>query len=398
MAIILEPIGKNTAPAITLGALIASQTKEDNFLIILSSDHIIRDTLEFKKTIIRGLEHADNGEIVTFGIEPKTPECGYGYIESYNELSKDKKSSKIKRFIEKPDISIARKLIKDKHFSWNSGIFLFKASSIVEELKKFVPDVVENCKKSLDQAESDLDFIRINKDIFSKCPNVAVDTAVMENTSMGTVIRLDAGWSDIGSWESIWENAKKDNLNNSIKGKGVLSESEGCYLRSENRLVVGLGIKDLIIVETDDAVLIANKKSTQKVKNIVKDLQTKNFLEGRLNRKLYRPWGNFTSIASGPRWQVKRLEINPGESLSLQMHFHRSEHWVIVNGIAKVEIDNKETFLQKSESIYVPLRAKHRLSNPGQDLLVIIEVQNGEYLGEDDIVRFQDFYGRGNST
>lgn len=393
-SVILEPEGKNTAPAIALAALLTNQRKEDPALIILSSDHIINDAQEFSKSIIEGLQHAKQDRIVTFGVLPRSPESGYGYIESFDELSNENKSSTIKKFIEKPTEETAKNFIKNKHYTWNSGIFLFKASVIIKELNKFSPEIINLCQKSLDNATSDLDFLRVNKTYFQKCPNIPFDIAVMEKTSKGTVVRLDAGWSDIGSWESVWKNSTKDKNSNSTKGQVLLKNSKRCYLRSENRLVVGLGIEDLVIIETDDAVLIANKKSTQKVKEIVKDLEEKDLPEGRFNKKMFRPWGNYTSIINGKSWQVKRLEIKPGESLSLQMHFHRSEHWIIVDGIAKVEIDNKVTLLNKNESIYVPIRSKHRLSNPGEDLLTIIEVQNGEYLGEDDIVRFEDIYGR----
>ena len=393
-SIILEPEGRNTAPAIALAALLTTQKKDDPALIILSSDHIIENTKEFISTIMEGLYQAEQGRIVTFGVLPTSPESGYGYIESLDELSNKNKSSSIKKFIEKPSEEIAKKFILNKHYTWNSGIFLFKASVIINELYKFAPEIVDLCRESLQSAINDLDFLRVNKNIFQKCPNIPIDIAVMEKTTKGTVVRLDAGWSDIGSWESVWKNSIKDENGNSIKGKVLLTNSEGCYLRSENRLVVGLGIKDLVIIETEDAILIANKKSTQKVKEIVKDLDKKDIPEGRLNKKMFRPWGNYTSIINGTTWQVKKLEIKPGASLSLQMHFHRTEHWIIVDGTAKVEINDLETLLKKNESIYVPLRSKHRLSNPGKNLLTIIEVQNGEYLGEDDIVRYEDIYGR----
>ena len=325
---------------------------------------------------------------------PTSPETGYGYIESLEELTNLHKSSSIKRFIEKPEEENAKKFIKSNLFTWNSGIFLFKASTIIAELNKFAPKIIDVCKKSIASAESDLDFLRLNKEVFKECSNVPIDIAIMEKTKKGTVVRLNAGWSDIGNWESIWENSTKDKNKNSTKGNVLVMESQGCYLRSEKRLLVGLGLKDLIVIETDDAVLVINKKSSQKVKHIVEDLERRNIEEGKVNKKIYRPWGSYTSISNGASWQVKKLEVNPGASLSLQMHFHRSEHWTIVNGIGKVEINDQETLLNQNESIYVPIRAKHRLSNPGKDPLIIIEVQIGKYLGEDDIVRFDDNYGR----
>ena len=393
-SIILEPEGKNTAPAIALAALLTKQKEEDLGLIILSSDHIIENPKEFKDSIIEGLHYANKDKIVTFGVLPTSPETGYGYIESLDELSRDKKSSPIKKFIEKPVEETAKKLIQDKKYTWNSGIFLFKTSVIIKELNQFAPEILNICQSSLNNSVNDLDFLRVNKKIFQTCPNISIDIAVMEKTNNAMVVALNAGWDDIGSWESIWKKSIKDKNNNSTKGKVLLTDSKGCYLRSENRLVVGLGLKELIVIDTDDALLIANKKSSQKVKEIVKDLEEKDIPEGRLNKKMFRPWGNYTSIINGPSWQVKRLEIKPGSSLSLQMHHHRTEHWIIVEGIAKVEIDNKKTLLKKNESIYVPQCSKHRLSNPGKNLLIIIEVQNGEYLGEDDIVRFEDIYGR----
>mgnify|MGYP001221071805 CR=1 FL=1 len=393
-SIILEPIGKNTAPAIALAAIMVNREKHDPALLILSSDHIIKDTKEFTSSIIEGLKQAKKGRIVSFGVVPTCPETGYGYIESLEELTNLNKSSSIKRFIEKPKEENAIQFIKSNLFTWNSGIFLFKASTIITELNKFAPAVIDICKKSIASAESDLDFLRLNKEVFKECPNVPIDIAIMEKTDKGTVVRLNAGWSDIGNWESVWENSTKDNERNSTKGNVLLMESHGCYLRSEKRLLVGLGLEDLIVIETDDAVLVINKKSAQKVKHIVEDLERKNIAAGKVNKKIYRPWGSYTSISNGTTWQVKKLEVNPGASLSLQMHFHRTEHWIIVDGTAKVEINNHETILNQNESIYVPIQAKHRLSNPGNENLIIIEVQNGKYLGEDDIVRFEDIYGR----
>ena len=393
-SIIIEPIGKNTGPAVALAAIAANQKGQDPALLILSSDHVINDSKEFTATIIEGLIHAKKGKIVSFGVVPTYPETGYGYIESLEELTNFKKSSSIKRFIEKPEEDRAKQFIQSNLFTWNSGIFLFKASTIIEEFNRFAPEIIHICKKSIVSAVSDLDFLRLNNEIFQKCPNVPIDIAIMEKTDKGTVVRLNAGWSDIGNWESVWDNSTKDNERNSTKGNVLLMESHGCYLRSEKRLLVGLGLKDLIVIETDDAVLVINKSSAQKVKHIVEDLEKKNISEGKVNKKIYRPGGSYTSISNGITWQVKKLEVKPGASLSLQMHFHRTEHWIIVDGTAKVEINNHKTILNQNESIYVPIQAKHRLSNPGKKNLIIIEVQNGKYLGEDDIVRFEDIYGR----
>ena len=394
--ILLEPIGRNTAPAIALASLKALEHNNDPFLIILSSDHKIDNLEGFHKVIEDGVIKANEGRIVTFGIIPNSPETGYGYIESYEEISANKPSSRIKKFVEKPNIELAKNFIQNKNYLWNSGIFLCRASVILGELEKLEPEIVKICKESLKKGVLDLDFFRVNKEIFKKCPNIPIDIAVMEKTNLGTVLNLNVGWDDIGNWKSVWKNSKQDEFGNSSKGKIILKDSKNCYLRSEERLVVGIDLKDLIVVETNDAVLISQKDSTQKVKQIVSELNHRNFAEGKENKKNFRPWGNFTNIEKGVLWQVKKLEINPKSSISLQMHHHRSEHWIIVSGIAKVEIDDKIFLLKKNESIFVPLGSKHRLSNPDESPLVLIEVQIGTYLGEDDIVRFEDNYGRVN--
>ena len=395
-SIILEPIGKNTAPAIALASIFAQNRGGDPLLLILSADHIIKDSKNFQNIIKEAIPHANNKKLITFGVAPKFPETGFGYIESFEELSKEAIFSDIKRFIEKPEKEIAKKLIKDKHFSWNSGIFLFQASTILHELEKFQPELVNLCRESINQSKKDLDFVRIGKDSFQKCSNLPIDVAVMERTKLGRVFALDVGWSDIGNWKSVWEDSHKDQQGNSVEGKTIVKNSRNCYFRGEDRLVVGLGLDNIVVIETNDAVLVANKNETQTVKDIVKELDEGSLMEGKVNKKMYRPWGSYTSIIDGDRWQVKRLEIKPGGSLSLQMHHHRAEHWVVVNGTAKVEIDSEIKLLSENESIYVPLGSKHRLSNPGKIKLVLIEVQSGSYLGENDIQRFEDNYGRNN--
>ena len=396
-SIILEPFGKNTAPAIALAALKSIKEKNDPYLLILSSDHKIENEDNFRKVVEEGLVHADKGRIVTFGIVPDRPETGYGYIESNEKLSKDKTANKIKKFIEKPNLNLAKKFIQDKHYLWNSGIFLFRASVILKELEKYEPQIIKSCTESLQKGSYDLDFFRINKETFEKCPNKPIDIAVMERTTLGYVIPLKAGWDDIGSWESVWQNSNKDNEGNSLKGKVIIEQTKNCYLRSEERLIVGINLNNLVVVETNDAVLVANKDYTQRVKEIVHYLKKNKYNEGVENKKMYRPWGSFTSIEKGSSWQVKRLEIKPKASISLQMHKHRAEHWIIVDGIAKVEINGESSFLRKNESTYIPMGSKHRLSNPDESTLILIEVQSGNYLGEDDIIRFEDNYGRTNS-
>ena len=393
-SILLEPNGKNTAPAIALAALKSLKYNTDPILLILSSDHKIEDEENFKNVISDGVFHAREGKLVTFGVIPNCPETGYGYIETTEELNNHKTSSKIKKFIEKPNLKLAKKFIEDKHYLWNSGIFLFKASTILKELEKYDPQIIKICKESIIKGKADLDFFRINEEVFEKCPNKSIDIAVMEKTKLGYVMSLKSEWDDIGSWKSVWQNSNKDNKGNTLKGKVIIEETKNCYLRSEERLIVGINLNNLVVVETNDAILVADKDSTQKVKKVVEDLKKRNFTEGIENKKNYRPWGNFISIEKGSTWQVKKLEIKPKASISLQMHKYRSEHWVVVNGVAKVEINGEISFLRKNESTYIPNGSKHRLSNPDEVPLIVIEVQSGSYLGEDDIIRFEDKYGR----
>lgn len=392
--ILLEPFGRNTAPAVALAALIANNRNIDPNLLILSSDHEIRDHEAFQQIINEALIYSTEGRIVTFGIRPSSPETGYGYIESLNFLSDKNKSSDIKRFIEKPSLGNAKKYIKSNKFRWNSGIFLFKSSTILNELEKFEPNILDICKKALKENLCDMDFMRINEEIFKKCTNIPLDKAVMEKTNLGTVLDFKGDWIDIGSWKSVWENSKKDSKGNVLKGKALIKNSKNCHLRSESRLLVGLGLKNITVVETSDAVLVTNNNSTQKVKDIVDILKNNNFSESNTNSKMYRPWGHYTSIFEENNWKVKRIEIHPNSCLSLQSHKFRAEHWVVVNGTAKVEINNKISILEVNESIYVPRGTKHRLSNTTDIPLIIIEIQSGSYLGEDDILRFEDSYGR----
>jgi len=393
-SIILEPIRRNTAPAIALAAITALRNYSDPTLLILSSDHNIDDEENFRKVIAAGLIESNKDRLVTFGIIPNRPETGYGYIETLEEISEKIRLSEIKNFIEKPNEELAKKLIKNKHYLWNSGIFLFKASTILKEIEKYNPKILEICEDSINKGLKDLDFFRINQKTFQECPNIPIDIAVMERTNLGSVFALHVGWNDIGNWKSVWENSKKDNKGNTIKGKVIVENVANCYLRSEDRLLVGIDIQDLVVVETKDAILISNKDSSQKVKEIVQKLNESNFDEGTKSKKDFRPWGSFTSIEKQSTWQVKKLEIKPNSSISLQMHDHRSEHWIVVKGTAKVEIDKKVLFLKTNESIYIPKKSKHRLTNPNSDKLVLIEIQSGNYLGEDDIIRFEDNYGR----
>jgi len=394
LSIILEPFGKNTAPAIALSALISLIDKQDPVLLVLSSDNKISNKENFQNSIQEGLPFAEKGNLVTFGIEPSRPETGFGYIEARDKISNENKSSVINKFIEKPNQEIANKLIQDKRFTWNSGIFLFKASSILEELNKFQPNIIDTCREALKKNMKDFYFRRIDKEAFKKCPNISIDNAVMEKTDLGIVISLDAGWNDLGSWKSVWEDSKLDKNKNTIIGRAYTKNVHDTFLQSEDRLIVGLGLKDMLIVDTNDALLVAKKDSINYLKDIVKEMDQKNIDEIKINKKVHRPWGNFISLIKEKTWQVKRLEINPQSSLSLQLHHKRSEHWVVVKNTAKVEIDEEIVFLKENESIYVPLGSKHRLSNPSNEILILIEVQSGSYLGEDDIVRFKDEYDR----
>ena len=394
-AILLEPIGRNTAPAVTVAALQATERGEDPLLLVLAADHVIRDASEFRRVIEAGRIPAEKGRLVAFGIVPTAPETGYGYIEATELLSGGQdKAVPIARFVEKPDLADAEQFLASGRFTWNSGMFLFKASAMLSELERLSPEVVSCCRAALEEDVPDLDFLRLEREAFAKCPNVAIDVAVMEQTELGTVLPLDAGWNDVGSWSALWENADRDDNGNVLRGRVIAEESRNCYLRSEHRLVVGLGVENLVVVETDDAVLIAERSKAQDVKTIVKQLEADGSPEGKAHRKIYRPWGHYTSVVEDSRWQVKRIEVKPGANLSLQMHHHRAEHWIVVKGTALVERDGEQQLVGENQSTYIPLGCKHRLTNPGRMPMELIEVQSGPYLGEDDIVRFEDRYGR----
>lgn len=398
-AILLEPFGRNTAPAITLAAIKALKVERDPLLLILSADHVIGNETIFINAIKTGIKYALEERIVTFGIIPTSPETGYGYIKSQEPLQQDcMKGSIIEKFIEKPNLKNAEKFINDKKYTWNSGMFLFKANLILKEIKKFCPDIYFYCKEALEKDLFDLDFQRLNKISFSKCPNISIDFAIMEKTNLGTVVPLAAEWTDIGSWDAVWKISKKNKDGNFLEGNIITKETKNCYLRSEKRLVATLGVSNLVVIETNDAILISNMNYSQGVKDLVNMINKKNIPEGKTHNKIFRPWGFYESIATENKWQVKLITVKPGEKLSLQKHNYRSEHWIIVSGIAKVEIDEESIILYDNQSAYIPLGSKHRLSNPNVNPLILIEVQCGSYLGEDDIVRFEDNYGRINEN
>ena len=395
-SIILEPISKNTAPSIILAALQSLKSNENSILLILSSDHLMTCDEKFNIGLQNAFRLANEGRIVTFGIKPNFPNTGFGYIQSKKPLNYlTAEGIEIKKFIEKPNLSLAKEFLLDDKYSWNSGMFVFKASTIISEMEKYYPEIVDYCEKALESVKDDLNFKRIEEKVFADCPSCSVDVAIMEKTDIGFVIPLDINWTDIGSWKSLWEHEKKDEEGNVVNGKVFLNNVKDSYFNSSrNRLLVGLGVEDLIVVDTDDVTFISDKNNSQEVKNLVKEIREKGIVEAENHKTGFRPWGNYLSIASDELWQVKLIKVKPGHSLSLQKHKYRSEHWVVVKGIAQVRIEEKIFKLTENQSTFIPLGLKHQLSNPGQENLSIIEVQCGTYLGEDDIIRYEDNYGR----
>ena len=391
-SIILEPNGKNTAPAVTLAALKFSNSKEDPILLVLSTDHLIQNNSAFHKAIEIGKTLAEQEKLVTFGVTPITPETGYGYIEI--KKTKSKKYDDIKSFIEKPSLDKAKSYIDSRNYYWNSGIFMFKASVYLKELDKFEPEIFKACKKSLNNSYRDLDFLRINKEEFNKCPEKSIDYAVMENTSNGAVVKLDTQWKDLGSWSTLWDYKTKDGNGNVTEGDVILEAVNDTYAVSSNRLITALGVSGLVIIDTPDALLISDKKYVQNIKNIVEKLTENNRSELDNHRQVFRPWGYYDSIDSGNGFQVKRILVNPGAQLSLQKHKYRSEHWVVVKGVAQVTCAEKVFELKENQSTYIPQGTVHRLRNNGDTPLEIIEIQTGSYLEEDDIIRLEDDYQR----
>ena len=390
--IILEPIGKNTAPAIAIAAMNLLNEREDPILLVLSADHLIDNNQKFLKTIRIARKIAEQGKMVAIGVQPNKPEIGYGYIEVDN--SEKNEYYNIISFTEKPNLKAAKKYLNSGNHYWNSGIFIFKASVYLNELKKYEPEIFTICKKSCVNSPKDLDFIRLDNEEFYKCPNKSIDYAVMEKTNNGAVVPFDGSWSDIGSWEALWSSKVKDSNNNVSEGDVVLKKVQNSYIHSSNRLIVANDISDLIIIDTQDALLVSSKKSSQDIKNIVQNLKKDNRSEPNNHRKVYRPWGYYDSIDTGKGFQVKRIFVNPGAKLSLQKHKKRSEHWVIVKGIALITCGKKVFQLNENQSTYIPKEEIHRLENKSDSPLEIIEIQTGDYLGEDDIIRLEDDYHR----
>ncbi|MBN7821406.1 mannose-1-phosphate guanylyltransferase/mannose-6-phosphate isomerase [Bowmanella yangjiangensis] len=391
--ILLEPVGRNTAPAIALAALHATQNGEDPILLVLAADHLIENIEAFHTAIHHAESLAKQDKLVTFGIVPTCAHTGYGYIRQGDAI-KDSQGFNVAEFVEKPDLSTAEKYISSGAYLWNSGMFMFKASRYLQELEKHAPDILTICRQAIASESQDLDFVRVDSDIFSGCPSDSIDYAVMEKTSDAAVIPLNAGWSDVGSWSSLWEVQPKDANGNVVRGDAILENVHNSYVNAEQRLIALVGIDDVVVVETKDAILVAHKDKVQDIKKVVDTLKTQQRPEFEFHREVFRPWGSYDSLDQGSRFQVKRICVKPGEKLSVQMHHHRAEHWIVVAGTAQVTCDDETFLLTENESTYIPIGAVHSLENPGKIPLELIEVQSGSYVGEDDIVRFSDRYGR----
>ncbi len=396
-AMVLEPVGRNTAPAIALAAQAAlgAARADDPLLLVLPADHVIRDVPAFQKAVRAALGPAGAGKLVTFGIVPSAPETGYGYIQ---RGARHGAAYAIARFVEKPDAARAEQFLASGEYYWNSGMFLFRARRYLEELERFAPEMAQVCAEAFASARSDLDFTRIERERFEACPADSIDYAVMEKTDDAVVVPLDAGWSDIGSWAALHAACEADAHGNVARGDVICEDSEGCYLYAESRLVSAVGLRNHVVVETKDAVLVAPKDRVQDVKKLVHRLKEAGRYEHSLHREVFRPWGSYDSIESGPRFQVKCLKVKPGGVLSLQLHHHRAEHWVVVSGTARITRGDEVFLLEENQSTYIPIGVRHRIENPGKIALHIIEIQSGSYLGEDDIVRLEDQYGREGTT
>ena len=391
--IILESVGRNTAPAIALAAMCALQRDENSVLLVLPADHILNDQDKFGQAVEAAAGKAAENKLVTFGISPTRPETGYGYIQA-GEMMNDGNAHQVASFVEKPDLAKAQEYCDSGNYYWNSGMFMFKASEYLNELARFEPEMTTCVKSAYGSQEKDLDFIRIDKEGFANCKSESIDYAVMERTQNAVVVPLSCDWNDVGSWHALWESLSHDQNNNAVTGDVMLDNCEGCLVHSSNRLIAAVGLKDTVIVETADAIMVAPHNQSQNIKQIVSRLSQAERDEAEIHTKVYRPWGNYESIDSAERFQVKRITVKPGERLSLQKHHHRAEHWIVVKGTALVTCGEKEFLLSENESTYIPIGEVHRLENPGKIPLELIEVQSGTYLGEDDIERFDDKYGR----
>ncbi len=392
-ALILEPEGRNTAPAVALAAIQALAGDPEALLLVLPADHLIQDVDAFVAAVGKAVPLAQQGRLMTFGVVPASPETGYGYIKCGPAVDTDLYA--LERFVEKPDAATASAYLESGNYLWNSGMFLLRAATYLEQLGEHAPDILACCRRAMERASVDLDFVRPDAGVFAACPSNSIDYAVMEKTDVGGVVSLDCGWSDVGAWSALWDVADRDSEGNVCKGDIVLDNCRDSYFRSDSRLLAATGVANLVVVETADAVLVADRSRVQDVKRIVNRLKAESRPEVSLHRRVYRPWGSYESLVMSERFQVKRIVVNPGQTLSLQMHHHRAEHWIVVHGTAEVTCEDKVFMLAEDESTYIPLGHKHRLANPGRIPLELIEVQSGAYLGEDDIVRYEDLYGRG---
>jgi mannose-1-phosphate guanylyltransferase / mannose-6-phosphate isomerase len=391
-SILLEPVARNTAPAIAAAAFAALQLDKDAVLLVMPSDHVVNDAVAFGRAVVDSLAIAQSGKLVTFGIVPTAPETGFGYIEKGGAVSQSSLYS-VASFKEKPSYEQAKQLVSSGRFVWNSGVFLFSAKKLLEEVEAFEPLIYSSAKSAFEQAKRDLDFVRLDATSFALAPSISIDYAVMEKTVHAAVKPMECGWSDLGSWSSIWDVSAKDSDGNALSQDGIAIDCSNTYVSSK-KLVATIGLTDIVVVDSDDALLIAHRSQVQKTKEIVDVLKTRGPLHWQTHRKVSRPWGTYDSIDASDRFQVKRITVNPGARLSLQMHHHRAEHWIVVSGTALITKGDEEFMLSENQSTYIPLGITHRLANPGKIPLELIEVQSGSYLGEDDIVRFEDVYGR----
>jgi len=391
--IILEPEGRNTAPALTLAALYLVARDPEAMMVVMPADHVMTDPERFVEAVQLGSVSAQSGSLVTFGVLPDSPQTGYGYIKRNGELEGGTAFT-VAKFVEKPDLQTAVRYVDAGDYYWNSGIFLMRADRWLEEIGKHRPDILDCCRQALEQGSQDIDFMRVHKPAFIACPSDSIDYAVMEKTSRAVVVPIDAGWSDVGAWSALWNVCPQDADGNVLQGDVIAQDTRNAFLVAQHRCLATVGVENIIVVETADAVLVANKDKAQDVKEIVKRLKDSDRNEYKFHRKVYRPWGSYEGIDAGPRFQVKRLSVKPGAQLSLQMHHHRAEHWVVVKGTARVTCGERTFNLHENESTYIPIGERHRLENPGNIPLEVIEIQSGSYLGEDDIVRYDDVYDR----
>ena len=407
VSVVLEPFGRNTAPALTIAALTAIKNAADPVLLVMPADHVITDVVAFQRVVSQGALLAAEGAVVTFGITPDAPETGFGYIQSGVAYGggTDAGACLIARFVEKPDLATAESYLADGSYLWNSGLFMMRASVWLSAMGVCRPDILAACQTAWEQGQTDGEFVRVGKEAFAQCPSDSIDYAVMERIASGAiqgsttlppgvVLPLSAGWSDVGAWDALWQVLPKDTSGNVTQGDVLLQDCQNTLALSEGRLIACVGVSDLVVVETADAILVSHKDKTQDVKKIVDALKKQGRSEGSIHRKVFRPWGSYDGVDAGERFQVKRIVVKPGGTLSLQMHHHRAEHWIVVSGTARVTCGDKTFLLSENQSTFIPLGTTHRLENPGRVALEMIEVQSGSYLGEDDIVRFEDVYGR----